>query len=183
MERVAASIQDCLAVPCLIAVEMTPVPRALVNSKRSPGWAPPLVNTRSGIDEAGDGISELGFFVADAVAAYHRATGFHHLREAAGEDLLQHFEVAVGRETDVSQRGDGASAHGVDVAQSVGGGDLAESVGVVHDGGEEVDGLHQREAGSDLVNAGIIGVIEADQNVWIVLAGQFAQNFVENCGA
>ncbi len=46
IERVAASIQDCLAVPFLIAVEMTPVPSALVNSKRSPGWAPPLVNTR-----------------------------------------------------------------------------------------------------------------------------------------
>ena len=183
IERVAASIQDCFAVPFLIAVEITPVPSALVNSRRSPGWAPPLVKMRLGIDEAGDGISELGFFVADAVAADHRALGLHHFRKAAGQDLLQHFEVAVGRETNVSQRGDGTAAHGVDVAQGVGGGDLAESVGVVHDGREEIDGLHQRGVGRDPVDAGVVGVIEADQNVGIVLAGQFAQHLVEHCGA
>ena len=54
MERVAASIQDCFAVPCLIAVEIAPVPSALVNNKRSLGWAPPLANTRSRMNEAGD---------------------------------------------------------------------------------------------------------------------------------
>ena len=137
----------------------------------------------AGIDEAGDGISELGFFVADAVAADHRATCFHHFREAAGENLLQDFEVAAGGEAYVSQRGDGASAHGVDVAQRIGGGDLAEGVGVVHDGSEEIDGLHQREIGGDFVDAGVVGMIEADQNVGIVLPGKLAQNFVEDCGA
>ncbi len=147
IERVAASIHDCFAVPCLMAVEITPVPSALVNSRRSPGWAPPLVKMRLGIDEAGDGISEFGFFVADAVAADDRATCFHHFRKAAGEDLLQNLEIAVGRETYVSQGGDGTAAHGVDVAQGVGGGDLAEGVRVVHDGSEEIDGLHQRDVG------------------------------------
>ncbi len=83
----------------------------------------------------------------------------------------------------MSQRGDGAATHGVDVAQGVGGGDLAECVGIVHDGGEEVDGLHQREVGSDFVNAGVIGVIKTHQNIGIVLVGQLPQNFVEDGGA
>ena len=43
IERVAASIHDCLAVPFFIAVEITPVPSDLVKSNVSPGWAPPLV--------------------------------------------------------------------------------------------------------------------------------------------
>ena len=83
----------------------------------------------------------------------------------------------------MGQRGDGASAHGVNVAQGIGGGNLAESVGIVHHGREEIDGLHQREVGGDPVHAGVIGVIEADQHVGIVLARQFAQNFVEDSRA
>ena len=97
--------------------------------------------------------------------------------------MFQNFEIAAGREADLSQCGDGASAHGVDVAQGVGGGDLAECVGIVDDGREEVDGLHQREVGSDFVNAGVVGVIEANQNVGIVLPGQLSQDFVEDGGA
>ncbi len=62
----------------------------------------------------------------------------------------------------MSQRGDGTSAHGIDVAQRIGGGDLAEGVGIVHHGSEEVHGLDQREVGSDFVDAGVVGVIEAD---------------------
>ena len=106
--------------------------------------------------------------------------GFHHFREAAGQNLLQHFEVTVGRKANVSQRGDGTAAHGVDVAQRIGGGDLAEGVGVVHDGSEEIDRLHQRKPRGDFVDAGIVGVIEADQNVGVVLPGQLAQDFVEH---
>ena len=42
MERTAASIHDCFALSFLIAVEITPVPRALVSSRRSPALAPEL---------------------------------------------------------------------------------------------------------------------------------------------
>ncbi len=80
----------------------------------------------------------------------------------------------------MSQRGDRPSAHGVDVAQGVGGGDLAESVGIVHDGREEVDRLDQRHVGSELVNAGVVGVIETYKNIGIVLARQLAEHLVEN---
>ncbi len=38
-------------------------------------------------------------------------------------------------------------------------------------------------SGADPVDAGVVGVIEADQNVWVVLPGQFAQNLVEHRGA
>jgi hypothetical protein len=136
-----------------------------------------------GIDEAGHGISELGFLVANAVSAHHRALRFHHLRKTASQDLLQYFEIALSRKTYVGQRGDGTASHGVNVAQRIGGRDLTEGVGIVDHGGEEVDGLYQREIGGDSVDAGIIGMIETDQNVWIVLTWQLAQYFVEHSGA
>ena len=72
---------------------------------------------------------------------------------------------------DECQRGERLAAHGVNIAQRVGGGDLAEGVRIVDDGGEEVDCLHQRLIGRDLIHAGVVGVVEADQNVGVVLPG------------
>src|SRR5256885_1222333 len=48
IETTAASIHAGLATPFLIAVEITPVPKGLVSSRRSPDFAPPLFSTRSG---------------------------------------------------------------------------------------------------------------------------------------
>jgi hypothetical protein len=64
--------------------------------------------------------------------------------------------------TDQRQRCERLAAHGVNVAQRVGCGDLAESVRVVDDGSEEIDGLHQRLIGRDLIHSGVVGVVEAD---------------------
>ena len=108
------------------------------------------------------------------MAADDRAICFDHFRKAAGKYLLENLEITISRETYVRQGGDGTSAHGVDVAQGVSGGDLAEGVRVVNDGGEEIHGLYERGAGVDLVDASVVGVIEAYEDVWVVLPGEFA---------
>ena len=72
-----------------------------------------------------------------------------------------------------------ASAHGVDVAEGVGGGDLAEGVGVVHDGGEEIYGLDERQVRVELIHSGVVGVVEADQDVRVVLPGEFSEDLVQ----
>ncbi len=123
------------------------------------------------IDQARNRVAEFGFFVADAVAADYDASGLDHFGEAAGENVLEDFEIAFFGEANHGEGGDGASAHGVNVAERVGGGDLAEGVGVVHDGGEEIDGLDECQIGVELIDAGVVGVVEADQDVGIMLAG------------
>ena len=65
----------------------------------------------------------------------------------------------------------GSAAHGVDVAQRVGGGNLSEDIGVIDDGREEVDRLHERQLGRELIHSGVVGCVEADQNVRIMLPG------------
>ena len=142
-----------------------------MKSRRSPGLAPSLARTLFGMDQAGDRISELGFVIANAVAADDGASGFHHLRKAAGQNALENFEIAFFGEADQRERSQRTSAHGVDVAQRVGGGDLSEGVGIVDDGREEVDGLHQRGVGRDLIHSGVVGVIEADQHIRVMLPG------------
>src|SRR6202035_2656208 len=114
------------------------------------------------MDESSDRVPELSFIVANAVAADHGASGLDHLREAAGEDALQNFKISLVGEADQRERGQRAAAHGIDIAEGVGGGDLAESVRVVDDGSEEIDGLHQRLIRRDLIYSGVVGVVEAD---------------------
>jgi hypothetical protein len=63
------------------------------------------------------------------------------------------------------------SAHGVDIAERVGGGDLAEDVRVVHDRREEIHGLDEGLVGRDLIHSGVVGVIEADQDIGVMLPG------------
>ena len=101
------------------------------------------------MNHAGNRISKFRFLIADAVAAHHRASGLDHLRQAAGQNALQNFEIAFVRKTDKGQRGQRLSAHGVNVAERVGGGDLAEGVGIVHDRREKIHRLDERHLGRE----------------------------------
>ena len=89
-------------------------------------------------------------------------------------------EVSVAGIAEHGQRGDGVAAHGVDVAEGIGGGDGSERVGVVHDGREEIDGLHQGVLRRQLVDAGIVGGIEAYQHVIVSPARDAREHLVQN---
>ena len=171
MERTASRIQANSALPRLIAVEITPVPIALVKMSRSPACAPLLARICLRMNGSGHRVAELDLFIANAVPADDGAVGLDHLRQSAGQHLLQHLEVAAVGEADQRQRADRPSAHGVNVAQRVGGGDLSEDVRVVNDGGEEVDRLDERQLRRELIHAGVVGCVEADEHVGIVLPG------------
>ena len=53
----------------------------------------------------------------------------------------------------------------------VGRGDLSKGVWVVDNRREEVDGLHQRLVGADQIHSGVVGFIEANQHVRVMLPG------------
>jgi hypothetical protein len=146
----------------LIAVEITPVPSALVKMRAIARFGAGVGEDLFRMDEAGDGISELGFVVANAVAANHGACGFDHFREAAGEDAFENVEIGLLGKTHQGQRCERFSAHRVNIAQRIGRGDLAECVGIVDDRSEEIDGLNERLVGCDLIHSGVVGVVEAD---------------------
>ncbi len=123
------------------------------------------------MDGSRDRIAELDLGIANAVTADDGAAGFDHLRQAAGQHLLEDLGIAVVGKADEGERADGPSAHGVDVAERVGGRDLAEDIGIVDDGREEIDSLHQRQLRRELIHPGVVGGVEADQDVGIMLPG------------
>jgi len=124
-----------------------------------------------GIDGSGDGITEFEFRIADTVAADDGASSLNHFAEASGEDLFEDLRVTFLREADQGKRRDGAAAHGVDIAEGVGGGDLSEGEGIVDDGSEEVDSLDESERGRDEVDSGVVGLVEANQDIRVLLPG------------
>jgi hypothetical protein len=132
------------------------------------------------VDGAGDGVAELDFVVGDAVAAQNGAAGLVHFLGAALEDGAQVVQVALGGVRQDGERRDGPPAHGVHVAQRVGRGDGAEGLGIVHDGREEVHGLHQGKLRRQLVHAGIVGGVKPDQHVLVGPTGHGGQYLVQN---
>ena len=99
------------------------------------------------------------------MAAGDEAAGFRGLVVAAAQHRAQHFPGQGRRKADHIQRDERAPAHGVNIAERVGGGHQAEFVGVVGDGGEEIDRQHQAGAVVEAVNGGVVAGGGAHQQV------------------
>ena len=106
------------------------------------------------------------FFVDDTVAADDHCAAFYNLVGAAFEDLTENGEVhfALGKTDDV-HAGLGLAAHGVNIAQRIGGGNLAEQIGIVDDGCEKIHRVDDGQVGPQSKHAGVVGGFGADQHV------------------
>ena len=91
---------------------------------------------------AGDTHAVLGFVIGDGVAPRDGTHGLGRLVGASGQDLPRHLQIEAVGETQQIQGKDGLSAHGIDVGDGIGRGDLSEEIGIVHHGWEEVHRLH-----------------------------------------
>jgi hypothetical protein len=131
------------------------------------------------VDGAGDRVTEFDFGIVDAVAAENRATGFAHFLETAEQNLFENFRVALAGKRDNRECGDRRTAHRVDIAQRIGGGDGAEGKRVVDNRREKIDGLHERKLVRQTIHSGVVGSIEADQNIRIGNARQSPQHPVQ----
>ena len=106
----------------------------------------------------------------DAPAARHDV-------EAAAQDLAQDVAAEpLEREGDDVQRRERRAAHRVDVGERVGRGDAPEVVGVVDDGGEEVDRLDEREVVAQPEDGRVVARGRADEQPGSVAAGRSAHD-------
>ncbi len=80
------------------------------------------------------------------MTANDRAARLSHFCQSTTQDLLENFDSAFFGKGYDGERGNGLSAHGVNVTERVGRGDLAKRKGVIDNRGEEVDGLHERKS-------------------------------------
>ena len=115
------------------------------------------------------------------MAADHRAASLLHFGVPALQDSLQYLDAlfSVGESHD-GERRDGSATHGVNIAQRVGRCNLAEDVGIVHNGRKEIHGLNQRQIGRESIHSRVVTGVKAHQDVWIGLFRQLGQYGVQN---
>ena len=76
------------------------------------------------------------------------------------DDLPQDTQIhCLGRESDQVHGGFRCSAHGVNIAQGIGGGNLAEPVGIVHNRREKIHRLYQRQIIRNPIDTGVVGPV------------------------
>ena len=180
MLATAAAICSAVVRSRLKAVVTTPVPSGLVRISLVPRRAPPLVSMRRGSTMPSTTRPYLGSLSWRVWPPAMTTPASIGLVRAAGQDLAHHLVGQVrGKGRDV-QREQRPAAHGVDVAQGVGGRDSAVGGRVVHDGREEVDGRDQRLVVAQPVDGSIVRPAQAHEQVGIVLrleqAGERAQH-------
>ena len=166
--RIASATSSGGAASRFSAVEITPRPIGLVSTSTSPARAVRLVSTRRGVDGADDREAVLRFGVVDGVtAADERARGAHDVVPAVEHARQQLERQPLARPRDEVEREQRRAAHRVHVGERVGGGDAAPVVGVVDDRREEVGGDDDREVVAQAVDRGVVGGVEADEQVGV----------------
>lgn len=132
------------------------------------------------IDESGHGESVEGLGVLHGVSTGESTAGFRDLVGSASQNLIDGVErEKIGRHRDDIHRGDGPSTHGVDVGERVGSRDLPEEIGIIDDGGEEIEGLDQGQIRSNPVNGGIVGTGGSDEEIGVLNIGEATQDLRE----
>ena len=125
------------------------------------------------MDNAVDAQPVLGFVVVDGMAADQAGPGLDHFIVAAAQDLPEDAHIEMfGREHHDIQGGERFAAHGIDIGDRIGRGDLAEPVGIIDRRGDKINGVDHRHLIGELVDRGIVGGLYADQQVLIALEGQ-----------
>ena len=147
-----------------------PRPQRLGEHELIPGTTGSVCEEPIGVGDASDGQAVLGLGVVYRVAADDRTSGLGGNRRPATQNLDQHLgSELLQRERHQVQGADRGCGHRVDVGQGVGGRDAAEVERVVDDRGEEIDCLDERQVVCEPIYAGVVGGLERDQHVWIVV--------------
>ncbi len=181
IERIAASIDVAgRALELQRGRRRSPVPSGLVRSSSSPGRAPAFDQILAGSHLAGDGVAEFDFGVLHGVAAEQAprrppsSLSRPPLKIVARTDRSASF----GKRRN-GERRERTTAHRVDVAHRIGGGDLPVDERIVDDRREEVDCLDERPLAVEPVHTRIVRSPIVDQDPWVVRRGQIAQDLGE----
>ena len=131
------------------------------------------------MDHARDRVAELNIVIANRMAADDAAFRFRHLRKAAANNLLQDFRITLVRKPHNRKRGNRLAAHGVNIAQRIRCRDLPESVRIIHDRREKIDGLNHRHLMAQQIHPRIVVGVKTNEHVRISWPRQAAQNGIQ----
>ncbi|MPN49592.1 hypothetical protein SDC9_197214 [bioreactor metagenome] len=118
-----------------------------------PGIGPDFLR----MDKSGKTKSVFGFRIFYSVTANDDGSCFCQFSFSTFKDSCQYFGAQLAnREGDNIKGGYGLSAHGINIADTVGSCNLTKSIGIIHHRAKKVNRLHQRCRLIQFVYAGII---------------------------
>ena len=136
-----------------------------------------------GMHKAGDAQAVFGLIIQNAVAAGDEGTSLIDLVIAAPQQLMHRvLGHGLGDGHDV-QAQLGLSTHGVHIGERIGGRDLAEGIGIVGNGREEIHRLHQGQIVADLIDGGIVTLVKAHQQIGVVMDLDALQQLGQHTGS
>ena len=179
IEATAAASVSGGAASCRRALATTPVPSPLVSTSTSPGRPPAFVQIASGCTVP---VTARPYFGSGSVIVWPPTTAMPASRATSAPPRMMAPAMAWSRSPGMpamASANSGCGAHRVDVGDRVGRGDAAEVVGVVDDGREEVDRLHERQVVAEPHAGGVVERRGADQHARVVDRRQAAQHLGE----
>ncbi len=128
------------------------------------------------MDKAGDAKAVFRLVVLNGVAAGNNAAGLHGLAVAALQNAPDGLQRKAAWNAQKIHGQLWHAAHGVNVAEGVGRGDLAEKIRIVYDGREKIHRLDHGHLRRDLINTGVIAAVIAHQQAFVRAVGQIGKD-------
>src|SRR5262245_60680635 len=136
------------------------------------------------MDGSRDRHAIFDFLIDDAVPADDYGATFFHFVGAAAQNLAKNLDVySPLRKANNVHAGLRFTTHGIDIAQRISSGDLAENIRVIDDGSEKIDGVDDGEVGTKPIDPRVVGGFGSDQHIGIVKLRQAVQDLHEVGGA
>ncbi len=132
------------------------------------------------VDYTGNRKPVFKFLIFHTVSPQQNYLCLFELVQSAAQYLPQDRDIhRFNGETNQIHGCDGFTAHGIHIAEGIGGSYLPESVGVVNDRGKEIDGLDDGQIIGYFIYPGIVGAFQPDYQVRVGSKFQPAKGFVQ----
>ena len=168
--------------PVTLRLEDDPGAEALRQEKHVAGDRAGLRPDPLWVHGSDDGEAVLRLGVANRVAARQNRAGLTHLRVRTREHLAEHLHRKLLGERGHGQCEQRPAAHCEDVVERIRRRDRAERARVVDQRRKEVDGEHDRALVVEPVDRGVVGGIEADEQILRVGGHESGEERLEPAG-
>ena len=132
------------------------------------------------LDLAEDAETVFWFLVFDAVPPHQERAAFGHFGRAAFHEALEHVQrQAVEREGDDVEGHERRAAHGEDVADRIGGGDLPPHIRIVDDRRDEIEREDADALFGNLPQRRVLASLPVGEDTVVAGTGEIRQNFCQ----
>src|SRR5271154_721546 len=155
-------------------------PNRFSQNQNIPGPRPNVFPNFPRINQASDCITKFQFLVPNRVTAQNGSTSLSNLAQSAAHNFFQQIRRSARRKSHNRKRRNRTPAHGINIAQSIGGRHLPKRKRLIHNRRKKIHRLHHSQFRRQLINPGIIRSLKSHKHIRVSPARQPLQNLLQN---